>query len=59
MSSAVTLALAGSDRRSIDFCMCNPPFYASSDELLALAKAKQRPPFSVRSRPSFLTRLPD
>jgi 23S rRNA (adenine1618-N6)-methyltransferase len=27
--------------------MCNPPFYASQDELLSLAKAKSRPPFSA------------
>ncbi|KAI9816300.1 MAG: hypothetical protein M1827_001902 [Pycnora praestabilis] len=27
--------------------MCNPPFYSSSEELLASAKEKQRPPFSA------------
>ncbi|KAI9756542.1 MAG: hypothetical protein M4579_003801 [Chaenotheca gracillima] len=27
--------------------MCNPPFYESTDELLSLAKEKQRPPFSA------------
>ena len=27
--------------------MCNPPFYESAEEMLASAKAKQRPPFSA------------
>ena len=27
--------------------MCNPPFYDSAEEMLASAKAKQRPPFSA------------
>ncbi|KAL9116824.1 MAG: hypothetical protein Q9187_006646 [Circinaria calcarea] len=30
----------------ISFTICNPPFYASNDELLASAKAKSRPPHS-------------
>jgi 23S rRNA A1618 N6-methylase RlmF len=32
---------------SIDFVMCNPPFYSSKEEMLASAKEKSRPPFSV------------
>ncbi|KLJ05508.1 hypothetical protein EMPG_11008 [Blastomyces silverae] len=32
---------------SLDFIMCNPPFYESRDELISAAKAKQRPPFSA------------
>ncbi|KAI9793251.1 MAG: hypothetical protein M1816_000672 [Peltula sp. TS41687] len=32
---------------SIDFTMCNPPFYESTDEMLSSAKQKQRPPFSA------------
>lgn len=35
------------DMDSLDFTMCNPPFYASRDELIASAEAKERPPFSV------------
>ncbi|KAI2975231.1 hypothetical protein CBS147323_1101 [Aspergillus niger] len=31
----------------LDFTMCNPPFYASRDELIASAEAKERPPFSA------------
>jgi 23S rRNA (adenine1618-N6)-methyltransferase len=31
----------------LDFAMCNPPFYASKDELLASAAAKSRPPNSA------------
>ncbi|KAL4927295.1 DUF890 domain protein [Aspergillus undulatus] len=31
----------------IDFAMCNPPFYASQDEMIASAKEKERPPFSA------------
>lgn len=31
----------------LDFTMCNPPFYASRDELIASAEAKERPPFTV------------
>jgi tRNA1(Val) A37 N6-methylase TrmN6 len=33
---------------SIDFVMCNPPFYVSREEMLESAKEKSRPPFSVR-----------
>jgi 23S rRNA A1618 N6-methylase RlmF len=29
--------------------MCNPPFYASREEMIASAEAKERPPFSVSS----------
>ncbi|KXX79225.1 Methyltransferase-like protein 16 [Madurella mycetomatis] len=32
---------------SIDFVMMNPPFYASEDEMLSLAKKKARPPLSA------------
>ncbi|PYI27423.1 DUF890 domain protein [Aspergillus indologenus CBS 114.80] len=31
----------------LDFTMCNPPFYASRDEMVASAEAKDRPPFSA------------
>ncbi|PWY90662.1 DUF890 domain protein [Aspergillus heteromorphus CBS 117.55] len=31
----------------LDFTMCNPPFYASRDELVASADAKERPPFTA------------
>ncbi|KAI9668901.1 MAG: hypothetical protein M1817_005191 [Caeruleum heppii] len=31
---------------SIDFVMCNPPFYSSEEEMMESAKAKKRPPFS-------------
>ncbi|KAI2459342.1 hypothetical protein LOY97_003408 [Ophidiomyces ophidiicola] len=33
--------------KMLDFTMCNPPFYESREELLASAKAKQRPPNSA------------
>ncbi|MCJ1223790.1 hypothetical protein MMC12_000433 [Toensbergia leucococca] len=32
---------------SIDFTICNPPFYASVSELLASAASKSRPPYSA------------
>ncbi len=32
---------------SINFTICNPPFYASTSELLASAAAKSRPPHSA------------
>ncbi|OJJ47054.1 hypothetical protein ASPZODRAFT_115977 [Penicilliopsis zonata CBS 506.65] len=35
------------DIESLDFTMCNPPFYASQDEMVASAKAKERSPFSA------------
>ncbi|KAI9715566.1 MAG: hypothetical protein M1812_005870 [Candelaria pacifica] len=35
---------------SIDFTICNPPFYTSSEEMLSSATLKQRPPFSEIAR---------
>ena len=32
---------------SIDFTICNPPFYSSSSDLLQSAAAKSRPPYSA------------
>lgn len=32
---------------SIDFTICNPPFYDSPSDLLASASAKSRPPYSA------------
>ncbi|KAL1964388.1 hypothetical protein VTN77DRAFT_6946 [Rasamsonia byssochlamydoides] len=32
---------------SLDFTMCNPPFYESQEEMIASAQAKERPPFSA------------
>lgn len=32
---------------SVDFVMMNPPFYSSEEELLSLAKRKNRPPLSA------------
>ncbi|KAL9129432.1 MAG: hypothetical protein Q9217_002106 [Psora testacea] len=32
---------------SIDFTLCNPPFYASSADLIASAASKSRPPYSA------------
>ena len=32
---------------SIDFTMCNPPFYSSTSDLLASASSKSRPPYSA------------
>lgn len=36
-------------RHSLDFTMCNPPFYESKEEMVTSAQAKSRPPFSVRT----------
>ncbi|KAL4951051.1 hypothetical protein BDW69DRAFT_186748 [Aspergillus filifer] len=41
----VPLQTLGVER--LDFTMCNPPFYASQDEMIASAKEKERPPFSA------------
>ncbi|PKX90659.1 DUF890 domain protein [Aspergillus novofumigatus IBT 16806] len=35
------------DVQKLDFTMCNPPFYASREEMIASAEAKERPPFSA------------
>jgi 23S rRNA (adenine1618-N6)-methyltransferase len=35
------------DVQRLDFTMCNPPFYASREEMIASAEAKERPPFSA------------
>ncbi|KAL4940127.1 hypothetical protein BDV06DRAFT_224369 [Aspergillus oleicola] len=35
------------DIERLDYTMCNPPFYASQDEMIASAKEKERPPFSA------------
>jgi 23S rRNA (adenine1618-N6)-methyltransferase len=35
------------DIHSIDFTMCNPPFYTSESEMLTSAASKQRPPFTA------------
>ncbi|KAF4170252.1 hypothetical protein CNMCM6936_003440 [Aspergillus lentulus] len=35
------------DVQRLDFTMCNPPFYASREEMVASAEAKERPPFSA------------
>lgn len=43
-----TLDTRGTDNGSLDFTMCNPPFYTSRDEMLASAEEKERPPFTVR-----------
>jgi len=32
---------------SLDFCMCNPPFYEDADELYRHAKMKAVEPYSV------------
>lgn len=33
--------------RSIDFTMCNPPFYSSNEDMISSANSKQRPPFTA------------
>lgn len=35
------------EKFSIDFTMCNPPFYESRVEMLSSAASKQRPPFTA------------
>ncbi|GFG03467.1 putative methyltransferase-like protein C27D7.08c [Aspergillus lentulus] len=35
------------DVQRLDFTMCNPPFYASREEMVASAETKERPPFSA------------
>jgi len=47
------------DRQRLDFTMCNPPFYASRDEMIASAEAKERLPFSVRRNIAFMDRVTD
>ncbi|RKP37223.1 ribosomal RNA large subunit methyltransferase F-like protein [Dimargaris cristalligena] len=43
-----SLILDSVDRDTqIDFCMCNPPFYGSSDEISELRDNKALPPFAV------------
>ncbi|BCR91081.1 DUF890 domain protein [Aspergillus chevalieri] len=44
-SLLVPLQKSGVER--LDFTMCNPPFYASRDEMIASAEAKERLPFSA------------
>ena len=34
-------------RNSIDFTICNPPFYSSAEELITSAALKSRPPHSA------------
>lgn len=42
------LVFTGDDpSSSLDFTMCNPPFYASTDEMTASASAKKQPPHSA------------
>ncbi|KAH8809134.1 hypothetical protein F5884DRAFT_858636 [Xylogone sp. PMI_703] len=43
--SLIPLDKLGFDQ--LDFTMCNPPFYESTQEMLASAESKQRPPFSA------------
>lgn len=32
---------------SLDFTLCNPPFYTSAEDLISSASLKQRPPFTA------------
>lgn len=41
----------------LDFTMCNPPFYASHQEVLASASAKEFAPHAVSSQVPFLLSL--
>ncbi|RDW83721.1 DUF890 domain protein [Aspergillus mulundensis] len=41
----ISLGTLGVER--LDFTMCNPPFYASQDEMVVSAEEKDRPPFSA------------
>ncbi|CAK7216677.1 hypothetical protein SBRCBS47491_002909 [Sporothrix bragantina] len=41
------VAVDESDTDKLTFSMCNPPFYASADEMAASATAKQQPPYSA------------
>lgn len=44
-SELIPLQKSGVER--LDFTMCNPPFYASRDEMITSAEAKERLPFSA------------
>ncbi|CAK7262668.1 hypothetical protein SEPCBS119000_000091 [Sporothrix epigloea] len=41
------VALEENESLNLTFTMCNPPFYASADEMAASAAAKQQPPHSA------------
>jgi 23S rRNA A1618 N6-methylase RlmF len=47
IQDAPLLPLNLSQIESLDFCMCNPPFYHDADELYRHAKIKAVEPFSV------------
>ena len=43
---------------SLDYIMCNPPFYESTEEMLVSAQQKRRPPNSVSASTSYFPPLP-
>ena len=47
MGSLITLSRLDLRDCSIDFTICNPPFYSSTSDLLSSAAAKSRPPRSA------------